>query len=142
MEGAAAAKDDIKRSRLILMQLHRPFWRQRTTIQSLTKSLGRALQKRKRCLRIIEAFFAKQEEVSKKQAALDKELFRLNSQREKLKEASETQINYMWDEYEITPHAASELRNDAYDDLPSLKKLIAGIKGRNQTPRRCKCQRY
>lgn len=34
----------------------------------------------------------------------------------------------MWDEYELTPHAASELRNDAYDDLPSLKKLIAGIK--------------
>ena len=59
---------------------------------------------------------------------MDKELFRLNSQREKLKEASETQTNYMWDEYELTPHAASELRNDAYDDLPSLKKLIAGIK--------------
>ena len=34
----------------------------------------------------------------------------------------------MWDEYELTPHAAAELRNDAYDDLPSLKKLIAGIK--------------
>ena len=58
-------------------------------------------------------FFAKQEEVSKKQAALDKELFRLNSQREKLKEASETQINYMWDEYEITLSSAAALKRKA-----------------------------
>lgn len=56
VEGAATAKDDIKRSRLILMQSHRPFWLQRTTIQSLMKSLRRVLSKRKRCLRITEAF--------------------------------------------------------------------------------------
>ena len=56
VEGAAAAKDDIKRSRLILMQSHRPFWHQRTTILSLTNSSGRALPKRKRCLKITEAF--------------------------------------------------------------------------------------
>lgn len=37
----------LKRSRLILMQSHRPFWHQRTTILSLTRSLGRALQKGK-----------------------------------------------------------------------------------------------
>ena len=47
VEGAVAAKDDIKRSRRILMQSHRPFWHQRTTILSLTNSLGRALQKGK-----------------------------------------------------------------------------------------------
>ena len=34
----------------------------------------------------------------------------------------------MWEEYELTPHAALELKNDSFDDLPSLKKLIAGIK--------------
>ena len=111
------------------MQSHRPFWHQRTTISKLDEELRESLTKKgKGCLRITEAFLAKQEEVSKKQADLDKELFRLNSQREKLKEVSETQTNYMWDEYELTPHAAAELRNDAYDDLPSLKKLIAGIK--------------
>ena len=34
----------------------------------------------------------------------------------------------MWDEYELTPHAASELRNDAYDDSTSLRKLISSVK--------------
>ena len=33
----------------------------------------------------------------------------------KLREADEYQTNYMWEEYELTPHAAAELRNDAYD---------------------------
>ena len=73
-------------------------------------------------------FFQKQEEISKKLNDLDKEIFRLNSQREKLKEAEEYQTNYMWEEYELTPHAAHELRNDAYTDLSALKKLIIQIK--------------
>ena len=34
----------------------------------------------------------------------------------------------MWEEYELTPHAALELRNDAYTDLSALKKLIIQIK--------------
>ena len=73
-------------------------------------------------------FFQKQEEISKKLNDLDKEIFRLNSQREKLKEADEYQTNYMWEEYELSPHAALELKNDAYTDLSALKKLISQIK--------------
>ncbi len=33
---------------------------------------------------------------------LDKEVYRLESQREGYEEASEKQINYMWEEYELT----------------------------------------
>ena len=70
----------------------------------------------------------KQEEISKRCNDLDKEIFRLNNQREKLTEESETQTNYLWTEYELTPHAAMELRNEMYDDLASLKKLVAEVK--------------
>ena len=34
----------------------------------------------------------------------------------------------MWEEYELTLHAAMELRNEAFSDLTDLKKQIAGIK--------------
>ena len=34
----------------------------------------------------------------------------------------------MWEEYELTLHAAMELRDEQYQDLAGLKKLIAGIK--------------
>ena len=75
-----------------------------------------------------KGFFQKREDISKKIADLDKEIFRLNSQREKLVEAHEYQNNYMWEEYELTLHAAIELRNEEYTDLTAMKKLIASIK--------------
>ena len=128
VEGAAAAKDDIKKKQADIDAITQTILASKDNNSKLDEELRESLTKKEKMSEDYRGFFAKQEEVSKKQAALDKELFRLNSQREKLKEASETQINYMWDEYELTPHAASELRNDAYDDLPSLKKLIAGIK--------------
>ena len=34
----------------------------------------------------------------------------------------------MWQEYELTLHAAMDLRDDTYDDLSTLKKMIAQIK--------------
>ena len=69
-----------------------------------------------------KGFFERREEISKRIANLDKEIFRLNSQREKLEEAGEYQTNYMWEEYELTPHNALLLRNEEYQDLPELKK--------------------
>ena len=77
---------------------------------------------------VYRGFFQKQEDISKQISNLDKEIFRLNSQREKLEESNENQTNYMWEEYELTPHAALALKNDEYEDLPELKKLISGIK--------------
>ena len=49
-----------------------------------------------------KAFFEKREEISKHMADLDKEVYRLESQKEGCEEASEKQINYMWEEYELT----------------------------------------
>lgn len=34
---------------------------------------------------------------------MDKECFRLNSQKEKLEETKEAQTSYLWEEYEVTP---------------------------------------
>ena len=73
-------------------------------------------------------FFRKQEEISERCNGLDKEVFRLNNQREKLNESAEQQTNYLWEEYELTPHAAAELRNSEYEDPLALKKLIAAVK--------------
>ena len=46
-------------------------------------------------------FLGKRDEVSKHIADLDKECLRLNNRKESYEEASDRQINYMWDEYEI-----------------------------------------
>ena len=43
-------------------------------------------------------------------SALDKEVYRLNAQKEKLEESMENQVNYMWNEYELTLRDAAQLR--------------------------------
>lgn len=40
----------------------------------------------------------------------------------------ETQINYMWDEYELTLSDAASLRKEELTDLGSMKKEISAIK--------------
>ena len=94
----------------------------------LERELKEHIARREELSAAYKGFFEKREEISKQLSELDKEIFRLNSQREKLEEASEHQSNYMWEEYELTLHAAMELRSAEYDDLPAIKKLIAAVK--------------
>ncbi len=75
-----------------------------------------------------KAFFEKREAVSQAIAELDKEVFRLNSQIEKLNDASDAQYEYMWNEYEITMSVALELRDDNLDDLAEIKKMVSSLK--------------
>ncbi|MBR2403267.1 MAG: chromosome segregation protein SMC [Lachnospiraceae bacterium] len=92
------------------------------------EALKENLAKKEEMSAVYRGFFQKQEDVSKQISNLDKEIFRLNNQREKLEETNENQTNYMWEEYELTPHAALVLKNDEYEDLAELKRLISGIK--------------
>mgnify|MGYP000352765980 CR=1 FL=1 len=49
-----------------------------------------------------KSFFDKRDELSARMNLLDKECYRLTSQKEKLEENQENQVNYMWEEYEMT----------------------------------------
>ena len=73
-------------------------------------------------------FFQSREELADRMTALDKEVYRLNAQKEKLEESIESHINYMWDEYEITLSDAAALRSEELTDLPAMKKEIASLK--------------
>lgn len=73
-------------------------------------------------------FFADRESLSQRMTGLDKEVYRLNSQRERIQENLESQINYMWDEYEITLSDASSMRDPQMNDLPAMKKECASLK--------------
>ena len=73
-------------------------------------------------------FFKNREELSERMTGLDKEVFRLATQKEKAEETLEGQINYMWDEYEITLSDAANIRNEEMTDLSAMKKDIASLK--------------
>ena len=73
-------------------------------------------------------FFGKTEELNNQMNSLDKEVTRLSSKKEKCKEAIETQINYMWDEYEITLSDAAQLRDEDMTDVPAMRRETSSLK--------------
>ncbi len=74
-------------------------------------------------------FLRNREDLAKHMSDLDKEIFRLESQKENYESASEKQISYMWEEYEITYIRAKELRDENLTDLSRMKKRIQDLKG-------------
>lgn len=75
-----------------------------------------------------KSFFEKRDELSNRMNLLDKECFRLVNQVEKLEENQESQMNYMWEEYEITYNQALENRIEEYKDRSSIKRDIGSVK--------------
>ena len=59
---------------------------------------------------------------------LDKEVVRLSNRREKCQESIESQINYMWNEYEITLTDAAALRDEEMTDIPAMRKETSSLK--------------
>ncbi len=99
-------------------------------IEALEVKLKERTEEKERINTVHKNFFAKREELSGFINELDKECYRLNGQKEKLSEQIDQQINYMWEEYELTYCAALEYPIDEEISLSQAKKLIGDIKGK------------
>ena len=127
-ENATHAKEDVEKKLHDIEEIKLTITASAETATRLQEELTESLTKKNEMSEEYRGFFQKQEDISKRKNNLDKELMRLGNQLEKLREAGEFQTNYMWDEYEITPHAAIELRKETYDNLAELKKMISEVK--------------
>lgn len=84
--------------------------------QTKTREDGQAEQKK---------FFVERESLSSRITALDKDSYRLQSQKERMEESLDKQVEYLWTEYEITPSEAEAQRNEAYTDLTEVRRTIS-----------------
>ena len=75
-----------------------------------------------------KGFFSHREEMAAKITSLDKEVYRLTTQKERHTDSLQTQMNYMWEEYEITLHDASAIRDPNLTDLAIMKREITALK--------------
>ncbi len=75
-----------------------------------------------------KSFFEERDSLSSRIGLLDKEIFRLNTQKEKLDEAQEARISYLWEEYQITPNMARENLQKASGDVREMKKELGRVK--------------
>jgi chromosome segregation protein len=128
IQNAKAAKEDVQKKRQDIEEIQKTILASDDSFSQLSEELKDSTEKREAMSAEYRGFFQKQEEISERKNNLDKEIYRLNGQREKLREADEYQTNYMWQEYELTPHAAEELRSEEYQDLAALKRMITEVK--------------
>ncbi len=99
------------------------------TVQSDTKDkLDKDIEEKEQLNAKQKTFFSRREELGDKIAGLDKEVYRLETQKNKLSESIQSQIDYMWNEYEITLRDAEKLRDPELTDLVVIKRDVAELK--------------
>ncbi len=99
-----------------------------TSQSDAEQNLKQMIAQKEELLKKQKNFFTLREEMAEKINALDKEVFRLNSQSDRHREAMQTQIDYMWNEYEITLRDASALRDASMKELSAMKKEAANVR--------------
>ena len=127
-DGLVKSSEDIKNKENNIVEIRQTIEASHTTQSDTEKQMQEDIAKKEELSARQKNFFKDREEMSERMTALDKEVYRLNAQKEKFKETLESQINYMWDEYEITLSDAASLRNEAMNDLTAMKKEIASLK--------------
>lgn len=124
LDGARQADADAANKEIEIAAIKQKIVEAKENIQSLEEGLSEKQEQRETLLARQKGFFKQREELSSQQAILDKEIFRLNNQKEKLEETKESQTNYMWEEYELTPHRAMSLRDEQLQNPAQIRKQI------------------
>ena len=72
--------------------------------------------------------FEDRDAINERKAALNREKIRIENQREKLNENTESRTKYMWDEYNLTLIASRELKDDSLGELPEMRQESMKLK--------------
>ena len=127
-EGLKQCVEDIANKENNITEIEQTIAASHTTQSDAELKLKDDIAKKEELTAKQKNFFTDRETLAERMTALDKEVYRLNAQKEKFQEMLEGQINYMWDEYEITLSDASNLRNEEMTDLSAMKKEISSLK--------------
>ena len=92
------------------------------------KQMQAALEQKEKMTQSHKAFFEKRDELSGRMNLLDKETYRLTTQKEKLEEDQEKQVNYMWEEYELTYSQALVQMQEEPMERSEIKKGISEVR--------------
>lgn len=104
--------------------------------EELEKDLSLFQQDREKLTQSQKKSFVRMEELSERIAALDKDSFRLNSQKENYEEALDAKIHYMWEEYELTYSEIKEAKQagkyvlEEKIDSALMKKRVNHLKNK------------
>lgn len=120
--------NDVEEKKNSISQLEATIAAAATDKTETQKRLGEEQEEHEKLINRQKASVDDRERLSAQMSELDKEVYRLSAQREKLQSGMEMQINYMWDEYEITLSDASSMRDEEMTDLTSMKRNITSLR--------------
>ena len=127
-DGLKLGKEEVERRKQNIVELEKTILASHTTQSETELKLKEDIASKEELSTKQKNFFTERESLSQQMNSLDKEVYRLNGQKEKMEESIESQINYMWEEYEITLSDASSMRNEEMTDLSAMKKEISRLK--------------
>ena len=128
LEALTENAQEVERKKNNILEIEKTIAASHENQDASRKKLDEDLAKKEELSAKQKDFFRSREEMSERMNVLDKEVYRLGEQKKKLEDGIEGQINYMWDEYEITLSDAAGLRNEEMNDLPAMKREISGLK--------------
>ncbi len=122
------ASQAVEEKNITVEQMHIIINAYRLSSTDMDKKIQEATKEKEHITSIHKSFFSKRDELSSKMNELDKEVFRLSGQKEKLMEQADLQTSYMWEEYELTFTTAQDYPIDNEISLTQVKKEISEIK--------------
>ncbi|MGN1315167.1 MAG: chromosome segregation protein SMC [Lachnospiraceae bacterium] len=128
LEGITAGNEEIEFKQSSLAEISETIAASHTSQSDVEIQLKDMLAKKEELGLKQKNFFATREEMAEKITRLDKEAYRLNSQKERCQESMQGQIDYMWNEYEITLRDAAAMRDETLTDLTVMKREVGALR--------------
>ena len=128
LEGGAGTDQVIEAKEKEILDFREQISRTSDEMDEFDRQLEQKGKEKEEKSRQQKGLFEKREELSEQLGTLDKELFRLQSQQEKLDEKIEHHVEYMWSEYELTFSSAESLRNPELTSISDMKKQTERLK--------------
>ncbi len=128
-ENQGGASRDIKEKEKEIEDLRTTIDNSGELVEEIQQEIDKYKAQREDLSRKNKDFLQKREDLSGHISALDKEVYRLENQQSNNEDAQEKQINYMWEEYELTYKQAQDLRDENLTDLNKMKRQIQTLKG-------------
>ena len=128
LEELAENSREVERKRLNITEIEKTIAASYDMQNKSEGKLRETVERKEELAEAQKSFFGRREELAEHMTAMDKEVYRLNAQKERMEEALESQINYMWDEYEITLTDAASMRDENMTELSSMKRDISALK--------------
>ncbi|MCI7263304.1 MAG: chromosome segregation protein SMC [Clostridiaceae bacterium] len=127
-QGSTGSGESIAAREAQIASLWEEIQKETKQAEILETAMQELLQKKEEQAGRQKGFFDKKEELSQRMNLLDRDLLRLQNQREKLSERLEASVQYMWNEYELTYSLAEKLQDPELTSVPEMKKIIEGLK--------------